>query len=106
MVWLTTKRAAVLAGVTLVLLLAAVPARVLGYLLPATLQLGGFSGTLWQGQAARATIVAGGKLIHLGRVSWQLAPWSLLILSPSIDLNARWGSSACRVMSRWVRVVV
>ncbi len=91
MVWLTRKRAAVLVAATLVLLLTAVPARVIGYLLPATLQLGGFSGTLWQGQAARATVVSADKLIHLGRVSWQLAPWSLLILSPSIDLNARWG---------------
>ena len=91
MAWLTTKRAAALVGVTIVLLLMAVPARVLGYLLPATLQLGGFSGTIWQGQAARATVVTAGKLVHLGQVSWQLAPWSLLILSPSIELNARWG---------------
>lgn len=91
MALMSKRQAAVLVTAIVLLLLATVPARVLGYLLPPTLQLGGFSGTLWQGQAARATVVTGGKVVHLGQVSWRLAPWSLLILSPSIDLDARWG---------------
>jgi len=85
------KRLAVLVAALSLLLLMATPSRVLGFLLPNTIQLGGFGGTLWQGQAARAYVTIGDKVIHLGRVSWELKPWSLLLFSPSIDLDARWG---------------
>lgn len=87
----TRKQAALLAATAIVLLLATTPSRILGYVLPPAVQVGGFSGTLWHGQAARVALSTGGKVIHLGRLSWTLKPWSLLLLSPTVDFDAQWG---------------
>ena len=68
------------------------PARTIGLILPDTLQLEGFSGSLWRGQAARSRVVLGDRAFHLGHLSWGLAPHTLLLLSPTFDLHTRWGA--------------
>lgn len=49
----------------------------------------GVSGTLWKGQAASAQVDVGSESIALGEMNWQLKAWSLLILSPCMDLSAQ-----------------
>ncbi len=73
-------------------LLVQMPARTIGLILPDNLQLEGFSGSLWQGQAARSRVVIGDKAFHLGHLSWRLSPHTLLFLSPSFDFHTRWGA--------------
>lgn len=73
-------------------LLIQMPARTIGLILPDTLQLEGFSGSLWRGQAARSRIVLGDRAFHLGHLSWGLSPHTLLLFSPTFDLHARWGA--------------
>ena len=73
-------------------LLVQMPARTIGLILPDSLQLEGFSGSLWQGQAARSRGVIGDKAFPLGHLSWRLSPHTLLFLSPSFDLHTRWGA--------------
>jgi len=68
------------------------PARTVGLLLPASVELEGFTGSLWQGQAARSRLLFGDKAFQLGSLSWSLSPRSLLSLTPSFDLNTRWGA--------------
>jgi hypothetical protein len=81
-----------LAALLFIRLLASAPARLLGLVLPAdTLVMQGFSGSVWRGSAANALVDAGHGYIQLGRVSWRLAPLSLLILSPEFELDSRWG---------------
>ncbi len=76
----------------LVCLIAAAPARLLLYVLPANeVIMQGFSGTLWRGQANRALVATGSGYIQLGRVHWSLNPLSLLTLSPSGRLDSEWG---------------
>lgn len=85
------------AAVFLVLFVALAPARLLGFLVPADqLTLSGYTGTLWRGSASRATVAMPGGWMHLGRVQWQLRPWSLLLLSPRVNVDARWGSQLAR----------
>ena len=68
------------------------PARTVGIFLPASVQLEGFTGSLWQGQAARSRLLFGDKAFQLGSLSWSLSPGSLLSLAPSFDLATRWGT--------------
>lgn len=82
---------AVVSATALALLAATVPARLLGYLLPPSIQLSGMSGTIWQGHAARAHLYTQGKVLALGQLTWSLKPWSLLLLSPSVEVDASWG---------------
>ncbi|MEH6580472.1 MAG: type II secretion system protein N [Halioglobus sp.] len=82
-----------LASFLLVLMVTSAPARLLGLLVPADrLVLQGLSGSLWQGSAARCLVATGNGYVHLGAVTWQLSPLSLLHLSPSLKLESRWGS--------------
>ena len=87
------RLAILLASIVLVLIVISAPARLLGLLVPADrLILQGFSGSLWQGSAARCLVATGNGYVHLGSVTWQLSPLSLLQLSPSLAFESRWGS--------------
>jgi general secretion pathway protein N len=76
----------------LILLLVTAPARLLGFLVPTDrVLLQGFNGSVWRGSVARCLILAGHGYVHLGSVSWQLSPLSLLTLTPSLVLSSEWG---------------
>ena len=84
-----------LAVLFLFILFTLAPARLLGLLLPSDkVVMQGFSGTLWQGAAARTLVAAGHGYIELGQVTWELAPLSLFTLSPTIDFDSRWGGQS------------
>lgn len=77
----------------LLCLLATAPARLLGWVLPAgQVSMQGFGGTLWQGKASRCLVNTPAGYLHLGSVSWQLQPWSLLLLAPQLTFESGWGS--------------
>ncbi|NCF20502.1 MAG: type II secretion system protein GspN [Haliea sp.] len=82
-------------GVTLLVfisLAATAPARLLTSLLPSDRILAqGFSGTLWRGSVSRVLVQAGPGYLHLGTVDWTLHPLSLLLLSPRLSVESRWG---------------
>lgn len=82
------------AVVTLVVLaVLTLPARLLPRLIDdQALRLAGVSGTLLEGSAARALLSTPAGPLHLGRLSWELHPASLLTLSPRIGLSSRWGA--------------
>jgi general secretion pathway protein N len=81
-----------LAMVLLACLLATAPSRLLGLLLPADqVLLQGFSGTLWRGSASRCLVRVGPGYLHLGAVSWELQPLSLLLFAPRLHFESRWG---------------
>ena len=81
-----------LSALLLLVLIVTAPARLLSLLLPAeTLLLQGVSGSVWRGQSARCLVAVGHGYVHLGTVSWQLQPLSLLTLSPSLRLQSTWG---------------
>tara|TARA_B110000503_G_scaffold128577_1_gene199810 strand:- start:765 stop:1535 length:771 start_codon:yes stop_codon:yes gene_type:complete len=75
----------------LVLLLMTIPARIIDSMLPSQFELDGISGTLWHGQAARARLKLPQGDFFLGQMTWQLNPFSLLLLKPTIQLETRWG---------------
>mgnify|MGYP003625808103 CR=1 FL=1 len=78
----------VLAGMVFV-----APARLVGILLPpGQVVMQGFSGTVWQGEAARALVKTDAGYLHLGSISWSLKPWSLLLLAPRAEFNSQWGT--------------
>ncbi|ABD82825.1 type II secretion system protein N [Saccharophagus degradans] len=52
------------------------------------LWLTGVRGTLWNGQAGASQVDIAGNPIALGKVSWTLSPWSLLVLSPCVEFKA------------------
>lgn len=82
-----------LALALLIVLLASAPARLLGLLLPSEqVLLQGFSGTIWRGSASRCLVRVGPGYLHLGKVDWALRPLSLLLLSPRLDFESRWGN--------------
>lgn len=87
-----------LLGLALLCVLAATaPARLLpGFLPTGQLVLQGLDGTLWHGGASRALLAVPGGYLNLGRVEWTLHPLSLLLLSPSLDLDAAWGRQTLR----------
>ncbi len=85
----------VAAAVVLLLLFLVVqaPARLLASVVPAQqLALQGLSGSLWQGHAARAVLTTPHGPVHLGAVDWRLRPGSLLLLSPTLELQSNWGA--------------
>lgn len=87
--WLPT-----LIGIALLLFVLGLnmPARTLPYFLDAqTLQISGVSGTLRVGSASRARLKFPGASFHLGELTWKVAPWSLLRLMPSVQVNSVWG---------------
>lgn len=75
----------------LVLVIATIPARVVSGLLPSEVVLEGFSGTVWQGEVARARLKTVQGDLLLGRVTWALDPLSVLLMAPTFSLDARWG---------------
>jgi hypothetical protein len=76
-----------------VFLLASAPARLLAYLLPSDQVLAqGYSGSLWSGSADSVAVAVPGGYLQLGLVNWELSPWSLLLFSPRMQLQTRWGS--------------
>lgn len=76
-----------------VFMLISAPARLLGSLLPAKQLLAqGFRGSLWKGSADSVAIAVEGGYLQLGTVHWDLSPWSLLLLSPRMDVQSSWGS--------------
>jgi hypothetical protein len=90
-------RAAIAAVIFIALLLALAPARLLGFLLPpGQAALSGYSGTLWRGSASRALVATPAGWFHLGRVHWQLRPWSLLLFAPRLAIDSAWGSQLAR----------
>ena len=82
-------------GLTVLLLLAllvSAPARLIIHLLPAdAVIMQGVQGTLWRGQATRVLVASGSGYLHLGEIEWRLRPLSLLLFSPQLDLDSRWG---------------
>jgi general secretion pathway protein N len=83
---------AAFSGVFLMILLATAPARLLDTFLPTDqVRLQGYTGTLWQGSASSSSLAVAGGWLQLGELEWRLSPWSLLILSPRIQLESRWG---------------
>jgi general secretion pathway protein N len=74
------------------LLAASAPAGALGLMLPAEqVVLQGFSGSIWSGSVDSAAVALADGYFQLGSVQWDLSPWSLLMLSPRADVEARWG---------------
>lgn len=74
-------------------LLVSAPARLLQLVLPADqIIMQGLAGTLWQGSASRALFRLPGGYLHLGAVQWSLQPSSLLLLSPRLRLESKWGA--------------
>jgi general secretion pathway protein N len=73
-------------------LLVNAPARLLGYALPSQqVLLQGFSGSFWHGSADSAALAVAGGHLQLGRLQWNLSPVSLLLLSPRVEVETRWG---------------
>lgn len=90
-------RAAIAAVFFVFLLLVLAPARLLGFMLPSEqVALSGYSGTLWRGAASRALVATPGGWLHLGRVQWRLRPWSLLLFTPRLTVDAAWGNQIAR----------
>lgn len=82
-----------LALVMLIAIISLAPARLLALVLPGDqVLLQGYQGTLWRGGASRALVQVGGGYLHLGAVRWRLYPLSLLLLSPRLDLESKWGA--------------
>lgn len=83
---------AAFSGVFLVILLVTAPARLLDIFLPAgQLNLQGYQGTLWRGHASSSSLAVAGGWLQLGELEWKLSPLSLLILSPRVQIESRWG---------------
>ena len=84
--------AVVTAVLFLCILLATAPARLLGYMLPSQqLLLQGYRGSLWHGSADSAALAVSGGYLQLGRLQWDVSPWSLVLMSARAELEARWG---------------
>lgn len=77
----------------LLVLLALAPARLLAWVVPpGQLVVAGLSGSVWHGRAARVEVVTPAGSLALGRVDWQLSPWSLLGLAPRLQVQSHWGT--------------
>ena len=88
----TSTLGAMLALLFLLLLIVNAPAHLLGRLLPEeSLRMSGYSGTIWDGEVSNAAIRTEGGWVQLGKTRWSLAPLYLLLLSPQVDVDARWG---------------
>lgn len=87
-----TKFGVLAALVLLAIMVVTAPARVILPFLPGDrVLLQGVSGSLWQGASSRALVALQGSYLHLGRLTWSLAPMSLLTLGPRLELDSRWG---------------
>lgn len=83
----------ILALTMVVVLIYTAPARLLASMLPGEqVLLQGYQGTLWHGGASRALVQVGSGYLHLGAVRWRLYPLSLLLLSPRLFIETKWGA--------------
>jgi hypothetical protein len=101
--------AAALGLLSLLLLLATAPARLLPLFLDRqALALSGVSGSVWRGQAARAVLLTPAGPVHLGELHWRLEPLSLLTLAPRVRIETQWGRQrlVLRARQRGARVTV
>lgn len=81
---------------------AGAPARLLTLFVPAEdVVLEGVSGTVWGGSASRAMVRLPSGFLHLGAVSWNLHPLSLLTFSPELELRSDWGGQRLRAQAQW-----
>ncbi|MFT6274705.1 MAG: hypothetical protein ACJAZ0_000794 [Halioglobus sp.] len=81
-----------LVSLFVIALVVTVPARVVNLVLPSgQVIMNGYSGTLWDGRAARCALATGNGYFHLGTVQWTLDAWSLLLFSPSLNIQSQWG---------------
>ncbi|WOJ94906.1 type II secretion system protein N [Congregibacter variabilis] len=83
-----------LVGIALLLFILGLnmPARLLPYFLDSqTIQISGVAGTLRAGTASRARLTFPGANFHLGQLSWEIAPLSLLRLTPRVQVSSVWG---------------
>ena len=81
---------AALIALAVLIALVTLPARVAWYFASASaqnVQLAGLSGTFWRG-SAKQTVVAGRDL---GRLDWQISPWSLISFAPEMALRVQGG---------------
>lgn len=81
--------AAVALGI--ILLVAHTPAALVTKLLPPQVKLDGVSGTVWEGEAARARWQATNGDVYLGHLQWKLSFWSLVTFEPAVALATEWG---------------
>jgi len=83
---------AAVAGALLLALSVTAPARLVAHFLPPEqVRAQGFSGSLWSGAAASVAVSLNGSWLQLGALRWELAPLSLLLLSPRVKLESEWG---------------
>lgn len=71
----------------LFIVLANIPARLLASAIHKNVPvvwLNSVEGTIWNGRAAAAQVDVSPYAIPLGKLSWQLSPWSLLALNPCV----------------------
>ncbi len=81
-----------LALLFLLVLIASAPARLIAYMLPGdSIRVSGLSGSLWQGEASSAAVLTNVGWLQLGKTEWDLSVAYLLLLSPTIDIESRWG---------------
>ena len=52
-------------------------------------QVSSLEGSLWQGSAVPVILQVNQAAVYLGRLDWQLDPWSLLRLQPRLQLQTR-----------------
>ncbi len=89
------------AVVLFALVLAFLPARLLPRLLPPdAIRLSALSGTLLKGRAARAIVPTPAGYIHLGSLSWEIDPFSLLTLAPRVAIRSAWGAQRASLTLR------
>jgi hypothetical protein len=77
------------------LLIIRAPASLLGPVLPPTLSASGFSGTIWHGSIAHASIELQGKPFALGRLSWTINPAGFVI-GDLVNLDTHWGNQTIK----------
>ena len=77
--------------------------RLLVWLVPGSVSYSadGFSGSLWDGQAFNVHVENQGVIVALGDIDWQLSPWSLLVLSPAIELEADYGEQQLALSAQY-----
>lgn len=68
-------------------------------------QMEGISGTIWRGRVANVVVPYPGGHYPLGKLEWELSPWSLLRLSPCVHFRTELESqttsgTACSSLSR------
>lgn len=70
----------------------ALPARLLPLILDSEqVRLGGLSGTVLHGSAARALVRTSAGFVHLGRLTWDVETLSIFSLAPAAKLRSEWG---------------